>query len=205
MTRSEKLARSLRSPVEPGQFASSEVSGQTHPVDSDEEIPLPDTTPLNIGNEHYQALASRRLQWDGLLWQTPVLALTGEAFLFSIALGAGISHFSRIVSSILALLVAGASLHTLASHRLAELTDSEMLRNFEAASQVQQVHGVSWRDARDEVIDRERSSSSFTDRVVARFRRLRSIVVWFWTIAAIGLVALIVLMIAILHPSTLGG
>lgn len=37
----------------------------------------------------YAALAERRLQWDSLLWQVPVLSLTAQAFLFTIALSPG--------------------------------------------------------------------------------------------------------------------
>jgi hypothetical protein len=29
----------------------------------------------------YQAVAARRLQWDNLVWQVPVLSLTAQAFL----------------------------------------------------------------------------------------------------------------------------
>jgi hypothetical protein len=43
----------------------------------------------------YQVIGSRRQQFDNLLWQVPILSLTGQAFLFTIALTAGNSEFAR--------------------------------------------------------------------------------------------------------------
>src|SRR5487761_2531122 len=76
------------------------------------------------GLEQYAIVANRRQQWDTLLWQMPTMALTGEAFLFTILLGGSTSQAGRIVASILALVVAIASLHSLSAHRLSELADS---------------------------------------------------------------------------------
>ena len=42
----------------------------------------------------YGALATRRLQWDNLLWQVPILGLTAQAFLFTIALDPGSTRFA---------------------------------------------------------------------------------------------------------------
>jgi len=73
------------------------------------------------GLEQYAIVAARRQQWDILLWQMPTMALTGEAFLLTIALAGSTSQTGRIVASALALVVAVAALHSLSAHRLLSL------------------------------------------------------------------------------------
>ncbi|NNN08755.1 MAG: hypothetical protein HKL85_06125 [Acidimicrobiaceae bacterium] len=97
--------------------------------------------------EQYAIVASRRQQWGTLLWQMPTMVLTGEAFLFTISLGAQTSQTGRIVAAMLSLLVALASLHSFASHRLSELADSAWLHEYERAHGVRELHGLSWRAA----------------------------------------------------------
>jgi hypothetical protein len=41
---------------------------------------------LDLSRETYAIVAARRTQFDQLVWQVPVLSLTAQAFLFSIAL-----------------------------------------------------------------------------------------------------------------------
>jgi len=50
------------------------------------------------GLEQYSIVANRRQQWDTLLWQMPTMALTGEAFLFTISLGANTSQNRRVAA-----------------------------------------------------------------------------------------------------------
>lgn len=153
--------------------------------------------------EQYAIVASRRQQWDVLLWQMPTMALTGEAFLFTISLGGSTSQPGRIVSSILALIVALASLHSLAGHRISELTDSRWLRDHELERGASEVHGITWRTRRLRIVEEQLDSTSLTDRLVARAYHLRSIVVWFWTMTLIALASVSVLVIAIAAPSLL--
>jgi len=155
------------------------------------------------GLEQYAIVASRRQQWDTLLWQMPTMALTGEAFLFTISLGGATSEAGRIVSSLLALVVALASLHSLSAHRLSELADSHWLHEYELRRGAAEVHGVSWRERRLAVIREQLRSPKLTDRLVARTYRFRSIEVWFWTMVLIALTATSVLVIAIVSPGTL--
>jgi hypothetical protein len=155
--------------------------------------------------EQYTIVANRRQQWDTLLWQMPTMALTGEAFLFTISLGGSTSNLGRIISSTLALVVALASLHSLSAHRLSELTDSKWLFDHELNRDAKIVHGISWRDRRMEMVTEQLASRHLTDRLVARTYKIRSIVVWFWTMVAIMLMALSVLVIAAVDPSLLSG
>jgi hypothetical protein len=155
------------------------------------------------GLEQYSIVANRRQQWDTLLWQMPTMALTGEAFLFTISLGGTTSPTGRIVASALALLVAVAALHSLSAHRLSELTDARWLHEHEISSGASELHGLSWRERRTEMANEQLHSAKLTDRLVARTFRFRSIEVWFWTMALILIAALVVMAISIIHPGLL--
>jgi hypothetical protein len=41
--------------------------------------------PKDVSDLQYELIAARRSHYDYLLWQTPVISLTGQAFLFQIA------------------------------------------------------------------------------------------------------------------------
>lgn len=155
------------------------------------------------GLEQYSIVANRRQQWDTLLWQMPTMALTGEAFLFTISLGGNTAQTGRIVSSVLALVVAIASLHSLSAHRLSELTDSRWLHEHEIDRGASVVHGISWRDRRMAIVQDQLKSSKLTDRLVARTYKFRSIEIWFWTMVLIALTSVCVLVITIVQPSLL--
>jgi len=153
--------------------------------------------------EQYSVVASRRQQWDVLLWQMPTMALTGEAFLLTIALAGSTSQAGRILASSLAMIVALAALHSLSAHRLSELTDAAWLLEHERARGASEIHGLTWRDRRIAIVKDQLRSKSFTDRLVARTYRFRSIVVWFWTMVLIALTATIILVLASVDPALL--
>jgi colanic acid biosynthesis protein WcaH len=79
----------------------------------------------------YEMVAARRNSHDTLLWQTPVLSLTAQAFLFTIALGSQTSSWARIASAILALVAAITSVHLFDRHRSFEIAGTKWLRGFE--------------------------------------------------------------------------
>lgn len=152
---------------------------------------------VSPGLEQYAVVAARRQQWDILLWQMPTMALTGEAFLLTISLARTTSQTGRIIASGLALVVAVAALHSLAAHRLSELTDAEWLRDHERAHGAPEIHGITWRQRRSAMITAQLASDKLTDRLVARMYRFRSISVWFWTMTVIAVAAVLILVLAI--------
>jgi hypothetical protein len=77
----------------------------------------------------YQVVAARRLQWDNLVWQVPILSLTAQAFLFTIALGTDTRPLARLASGVLSLVVTVLSITLMARHRQAE--DAHWLEAFE--------------------------------------------------------------------------
>ena len=54
----------------------------------------------DLTREAYMVVAARRTQFDQLVWQVPVLSLTAQAFLFSIALAGDASRAARVVARI---------------------------------------------------------------------------------------------------------
>ena len=50
---------------------------------------------LDLSRETYAIVAARRTQFDQLVWQVPVLSLTAQAFLFSIALSHDATRTAR--------------------------------------------------------------------------------------------------------------
>ncbi len=97
-------------------------------------------SPSCISSEQYPLVASRRQAFDTLIWQTPVLSLTAQAFLFSISLTAGNSQGARIISAVLALTTALASIQLMIKHRYHEQRDSNLLHSFEDANNILQIH-----------------------------------------------------------------
>jgi len=167
--------------------------------------------PENFDEEEFAALdqyaivAARRQQWDTLLWQMPTMALTGEAFLLTIALAGATAQIGRIVASSLALVVALAALHSLSAHRLSELADASWLREHERSHGAPEIHGLSWRDRRITMVKDQLQSPHLTDRLVARMYKFRSIAVWFWTMVLIAATATTILVISIAAPHLLRG
>lgn len=84
--------------------------------------------PLRMDEGQYAALNARRDSFNSLVWQTPVLSLTAQAFLFATILSADASILARRVASTLALFVALASLQLFAKHRFMENSHAEILK-----------------------------------------------------------------------------
>jgi len=84
-----------------------------------------------LTDTQYAALNARRDSFNHLVWRTPVLSLTAQAFLFTIALNPGVSTTARTLSASLALITALASAQLLVKHRFSERKHAHTLENFE--------------------------------------------------------------------------
>lgn len=91
---------------------------------------MPDFDATRLTEIQYQVLAGRRQQYDLLVWQTPTLSLTAQAFLFTIAFGNG-GLAGKLVASLLALVTALASAQLLMKHRHFELHYARLLEGAE--------------------------------------------------------------------------
>jgi hypothetical protein len=80
----------------------------------------------------YQMIMQRGLQTNALLWQTPSLALTAQAFLLTISLGADTIRPIRIVVSVLGLVVGIMSMQLMAKHHYFYELDQAELRRIES-------------------------------------------------------------------------
>lgn len=141
----------------------------------------------------YQAVAARRLQWDNLLWQVPVLSLTAQAFLFSISLGSGTSRLARGIAATLSVVSSLLSIHLMARHRQAEISDAHWLEMYEKEHyQNSVVHGPTFR--------RHRNST----RAGGLLARVPAFRVWTVGLSLFGLAALFVLVLTLTGSSWLG-
>lgn len=138
----------------------------------------------------YEMLAVRRNQQDSMLWQTPALALTAQAFLLTIALGGNaISVIARALAAGLGLVVACMSMQLMAKHR--HLTE---LDNAWLAAMEQEI-GIA------PIAARSIGADVGPRRSLAR--RARSYIVWEAGLALFALTNMAILLITIIHPRLL--
>lgn len=136
----------------------------------------------------YAAVAARRLQWDNLLWQVPVLSLTAHAFLLTISLGADSTWWARAITGCLSALVSVMSIMLMVRHRMGELTDSHWCRNVEGHFEVPEalrIHGKQFAVRRD-------SEDLDVKQWVNRIPSKPMFALWVWGLGAFGLVGLAV-------------
>ncbi|HEY5528720.1 MAG TPA: hypothetical protein VIL51_04625 [Thermoleophilia bacterium] len=144
----------------------------------------------------YGALAARRTQFDNLLWQAPVLSLTAQAFLMTVALGSGVPLYSRTVACLLSIIVAFLSVHILTRHRQAEITDAHWLRDLEKRAAVEyRVHGPGWQ--------KRRNATSPEAGPFNWFARLPGYYTWAIGLSLFGVASLVTLILAWVGPSLL--
>jgi hypothetical protein len=84
----------------------------------------------------YQMIMQRGLQTNGLLWQTPSLALTAQAFLLTLSLGEDTIRPIRIVVSVLGLVIGVMSMQLMAKHHYFYELDQAELRRIETRLQL---------------------------------------------------------------------
>jgi colanic acid biosynthesis protein WcaH len=88
----------------------------------------------------YEILNARRDSFNNLLWQTPVISLTGLAFLFTIALAPDVTECGRWIAASLAFITALASLQLLMRHRFFEENHATELEKFEKQHGLQPIN-----------------------------------------------------------------
>lgn len=143
----------------------------------------------------YSAVASRRLQWDSLLWQVPVLSLTAQAFLYATVFGPDSSTFGRLASAALSIVITLMSITLMARHRQAEITDARWLESVELRwpGEYRQ-HGRPWRARRNE----EAVDAGWLDKVVPTWPAYK---VWTVGLGCFGLISVAAIIAALVQPS----
>jgi len=133
---------------------------------------------MAIANEQYNIVAARRVATNGLLWQSPALSLTAQAFLFTIALDSGTVVGARLIAAFLALVASLVSMQLMAKNRYFEVRDSKILEDYEKAKQedsFQIIHG--------------RPDYSKADC----YQKCKSYHLWLLMLAAFGIAAFVVI------------
>lgn len=144
----------------------------------------------------YQAIASRYVAHDTMLWQAPALSLTAEAFLFTIALSAGNSQAARLLASSLALLVSVLSVQLMLKHRHHTLIDARLLEKLEFGEELTLILGTAPHVSR-------RALESATGTRGNLLTRWPSHKIWAGGLALFGLAALAVIVMTAAAPSML--
>jgi hypothetical protein len=139
----------------------------------------------------YQVIASRRLGYDTLMWQTPMLGLTAQAFLFSSALTPSESRTARLIAMCLALATSIISMQLMSKHRHHELADSLLLERFEMEHKLVALHARP--DHRDVSLHVRRPW----------YIRLSSYRVWMAGLSLFAIAAAAIIVITIAYPSLL--
>ena len=140
----------------------------------------------------WQSIASRRIAYDTMMWQTPALGLTAQAFLLTLALGGQMSSLGRAVAAVLAAALAVTTMQLMAKHRLNELRDSRLLETIEEAHGFAEAVGVDLHAFRR----RSLLPNGGRFRILAsRLRRYSSFRLWIAGQLAFLLVAVLVLVL----------
>lgn len=129
------------------------------------------------GEELYAAVAQRRTANDGMVWQAPIVSLTAQAFLFTIALAPDSEPTARYISSGLAFVAALASIQLMAKHRAFERLDSEWLKRYEAKKYGEgggepRIYGIVHRRNDQEMLKDLLDFDKFLPKMPSQLRRL---------------------------------
>lgn len=139
----------------------------------------------------YQVMASRRIGYDTLMWQTPMLGLTAQAFLFSSALNPSSSRTARFIALSLALITSIISMQLMSKHRHHESADCLMLERLERIYKLEPLHVRP--EVRDTVLQLRRPW----------YIRLSSFRVWMAGLALFAVAAAAIMIITIAAPGLL--
>jgi hypothetical protein len=133
----------------------------------------------------YEMVVLRQLEQDAMMWQTPALALTAEAFLLTIALGGDSSQLARLLSSGLSVVVSVLAIQLMAKHHFLAALDGAYLRDTERRLSLPPVTDRGWEK-------RVRH---------ARPTRFSSYKVWQAGLSLFALVGIAIFVVALVHPA----
>ncbi len=140
----------------------------------------------------YEIVAARRANYEQLLWQVPVLAMTAQSFLLAIGLNEGIGAWSRLGASALGVLASLMSITLMARHRQGVEFDSQWLANLEEEMLGSEavMHGPRWAEKRD--LQPLRIPGGELGPLTKQFR------LWMFGLAIFGAVSIIMLAVALI-------
>ncbi len=148
----------------------------------------------------YEALNARVSDRDALLWQSPALALTAEAFLLTISLGPGTSPIARAVSAFLGLVVTALSMQLMGKHRMHMATDELVMIALERKLGMTSAH-----DRAAKVKYLRANAPGLLSRLPKGewLLQQKSVNVWLLGLLIFGVVNVLLLVMSIFQPSFL--
>ncbi len=161
----------------------------------------------------YQTVAARQAQHDSMTWQVPVLSLTAQAFLFTIALGADSTPTSRYFACALSLISSVLSITLMARHRQMDIADADWLEAFERtkagyqpgdpvpATESKIVSGDHFRGRLREVTG-QKVSKGLIGHLVPQLPGYKT---WVVGLALFAVTAIVIAVITMVNPSLLSG
>jgi hypothetical protein len=138
----------------------------------------------------YEMATIREVESNSLMWQTPVLALTAQAFLLTIALGPDSTQVARFAVAALGAAVAFLSTQLMLKHRAFGDADAVAIK------EIEDKYGLPYL--------RERKHPDGT--YFTTFRGLGAISshkAWVWLLLLFGLVNVLIIPVSIFWPSLL--
>lgn len=88
----------------------------------------------------YETLQAQCISHNAMMWQTPVLAMTAQAFLMTTMLGPGATQVARVTAALLSLLVSMLSFQLMVKHSAMQKRDTLMLEAIERRRGMIRVH-----------------------------------------------------------------
>jgi ADP-ribose pyrophosphatase YjhB (NUDIX family) len=88
----------------------------------------------------YEVVSARQVSHNELMWQTPALAMTAMAFLFTISLDDGGRGSARALAAFLGFLIALVSLQLMAKHSHHQRRDADLLADLENRREMMRVN-----------------------------------------------------------------
>jgi len=88
----------------------------------------------------YDALRTKQLSYDNLMWQTPVIGIAAQSFLYTIAFDTSKGLTTIIVTSIIAIILGVAAIQLMMKHRLHERLTNDKLIKIESEFSLDNVH-----------------------------------------------------------------
>ncbi len=144
-----------------------------------------------------------------MLWETPTLALTAQAFLLTIALNKDAAPAAVYVSAGLGLVVALLSMQLMAKHRFLNEMDKAQMHRLEAELEIPHVSRRNYFFVNGKYVVPENLSvpGRGAPRTPGRLERLQSYRVWFYGVGLFAAVNVFILAAQIwwpgaLHPAT---
>lgn len=153
----------------------------------------------------YEMLIQREMEQEAMLWETPTLALTAQAFLLTIALNKDATPAAVYISAGLGLVVAILSMQLMAKHRFLNEMDKTQMHRLEDNLGIPHVsrRNYFFVNGKYVVPDDLKVTGRGAPKAPGRLERLRSYRVWFYGVGLFAAVNVGILAAQVWWPGLL--